>query len=65
MERTDSLSELQVGSLPMHLRRAGRNGTRQRQLSGGSGGFFGPQSLPPPRAPVLSSRGGAEVNLSR
>ena len=65
MERTDSLSDLQVGSLPLHLRRAARRGTRQRQLSGGGGGFFGPQSLPPPRAPILSSRGGPDGNLSK
>ncbi|KAL7520085.1 hypothetical protein ACHAWX_004830 [Stephanocyclus meneghinianus] len=64
MERTDSLGDLRVGSLPMHLRRSGRAGSRQRQLSGGAGGFFGPQSLPPPRAPFLSSRGGPEGNLS-
>eukprot|EP00804_Cyclotella_cryptica_P003269 CCRYP_010504-RA/>CCRYP_010504-RA protein AED:0.01 eAED:0.01 QI:303/1/1/1/1/1/2/3142/374 len=64
MERTDSLGDLRVGSLPMHLRRSGRAGSRQRQLSGGAVGFFGPQSLPPPRAPFLSSRGGPEGNLS-
>lgn len=64
MERTDSLGDLQVGSLPMHLRRSRRGSGRVRQLSGGTGGF-GPQSLPPPRAPILSSRGGPEGNLSR
>mmetsp|Transcript_15389 Transcript_15389/g.32389 ORF Transcript_15389/g.32389 Transcript_15389/m.32389 type:complete len:428 (+) Transcript_15389:84-1367(+) len=66
--------DMMVGSLPMHLRRSGRgvggssrNSRRQTRQQGGlsgSGIFMGPQSLPPPRAPFLSSRAGVEDKLS-
>ncbi|KAL7460035.1 hypothetical protein ACHAXS_000503 [Conticribra weissflogii] len=66
--------DMMVGSLPMHLRRSGRgvagsskNSRRQTRQQGGLGGsgiFMGPQSLPPPRAPFLSSRVGVEDKLS-
>lgn len=67
--------DMMVGSLPMHLRRSGRGvvgsirysrrQTRQQGGLSGSGIFMGPQSLPPPRAPFLSSRAGVEDKLSR
>ena len=64
---SDSLGELRVGSLPMHLRRPGRGVARYNRQGGlsGSGQFLGPQSLPPPRAPFLSSKEGPEDKLSR
>lgn len=66
MERTDSLSDLQVGSLPMHLRRSRRgSGARHQHYGAASGSFLGPSSLPPPRAPILSSRGSDENLFSR
>jgi len=73
LDESDSLAELRVGSLPMHLRRPGRgsnsnNGLRQYHRNNSSEQlqqFRGPMSLPPPRAPFLSARQDMENKLSR
>lgn len=69
----DSMGELEVGSLPMHLQRPGRGRIQRRQQHGLSNSFSRPNtnrrfagamSLPQPNAPFLSSRGGPKDKLS-
>jgi len=73
LNESDSVAELQVGSLPMHLRRPGRtsnsNNNRMRQYHRNNSSdqlqqFMGAMSLPPPRAPFISARQDMDNKLS-
>jgi len=73
LNESDSVAELQVGSLPMHLRRPGRssnsNNNRMRQYHTNNSSdqlqqFMGAMSLPPPRAPFISARQDMDNKLS-
>lgn len=73
LDDSDSLAELHVGSLPMHLRRPGRssnsNNSSMRYHRNNSSDhlhqFMGAMSLPPPRAPFISARQDMDNKLSR
>mmetsp|Transcript_23814 Transcript_23814/g.39247 ORF Transcript_23814/g.39247 Transcript_23814/m.39247 type:complete len:364 (-) Transcript_23814:2076-3167(-) len=73
LNESDSIAELQVGSLPMHLRRTGRgtnsNSRTMRQYHRNNSSdqlhqFMGAMSLPPPRAPFISARQDIDSKLS-
>ena len=76
---SESIEELRVGSLPGYLRRPGRNANpngnmkqyhrnynsgQQQQQHSQQQQFMGPMSLPPPKAPFLSSRQDIDSKLS-
>ena len=76
LDNSESIAELRVGSLPGYLRRPGRNANpngkhhrnynsgQQQQQQSQQQQFMGPMSLPPPKAPFLSSRQDIDSKLS-